>query len=96
MWMFLVLMVVPWMTWIICATDILDDQRKQQISKMVLDYLLGVLHVSVICSAQINIRIICIAMEVFTTALNESIKFYSVNLGDVAPKKSRLECKVCR
>jgi hypothetical protein len=69
-----------WMAWIRCATNILGAQQIQQISKMILDFISGVLHVSVIYSAQIHTVIICIAMEVFATAPNglDWIDSYSI------------------
>jgi hypothetical protein len=59
-----------WMSWIRCATNILGAQQKLQISKMILDFFSGVLHVPVIYSAQIHNEIICVAMESFATAPN--------------------------
>jgi hypothetical protein len=95
--MFQVRMGVPWVAWIRCATNILGAQQKQQISKMILDFLSRVLLVPFIYNAQIHIVIICIAMEVFTTTPNGLDRLiFTFSVGDVISKKSKLEYKVCR
>jgi hypothetical protein len=76
---------VPWMPWIRCAMDILGAQQKQQIYKMILDFLSGVLHVPVIYSAQIHTMIICIAMEVFATAPNRLYRLLSHLMWEMLP-----------
>ena len=49
-----------------------------------------------ICKAQTNIVIICIAMEVSTSAPNEFDRLLTHFLWECCPKISRLECKVYR
>ena len=80
---------VLWMTWIRCATDILSAKQKQQISKMILDSLSGVLYVPVIYSTQICTANICIAMKMFTTVPNGSDQLLSHFLWEMLPQKNQ-------
>lgn len=86
--MFIVNIVVTCMPWIRCAMVIFDVQQLQQISKIILGFYLGVLYAPVICSARINIMIICIAMKVFTTTPNRLNRLLSHFLGKMLPPKN--------